>query len=99
MKNVRAVSPNDVYYSIEQGIGHLNTKGPSKVPEIVVNDTASDMYSLTTFDVYGEYLAYGSYDGKICLYSLEKSKFLKKDFEIAQGEGMIVNTLQFITSN
>lgn len=94
LRNVKTVSPYDVYFAVEQGVALYNAKS-RELPEVIVRET-SPGFSLTVFDCFKENLVFGSLNGKIYLYSMAKGSFIYRGFEIAKGESMIVNYLQFI---
>lgn len=58
MRNVKAVSPYDVYYAVHKGVAHYSFKNPEQKPEIVtINSNIQS--SMTVFDVFDNYLVFG----------------------------------------
>ena len=91
LRNLKTVSPYDVYFAVEQGIAHYNSKSRD-TPQVIVKETSPN-FVLTVFECWKDIIAFGSPNGKIYLYSMEKASFIYRNYELARGEGMIINHL------
>lgn len=52
---------------------------------------------ITSFDVVDNIIAYGDFDGKIYVFNNETSGYIHHQYPVAQGEGMIVNSLTLLS--
>ena len=53
---------------------------------------------MSVFDVSDQIFAFGDCDGNIYIYNNETEKYLHDKYSVAQGEGMIVNSLSLFHS-
>lgn len=90
LRNVKAVSPYDIYFAMTNGICHYSFKDYNSNPQIVIS--MNSRFSMTVFDVLDNFFALGNIYGEISIFDNQKENYMHNKFKVAPGgEGMIVN--------
>jgi hypothetical protein len=75
---VQSPSNYNVYFAVENGIAHYNSKVPQNDSTLVVKEDGQYFADLTCFSTYDDLFVFGDADGHINLYSNKSESYLQR---------------------